>query len=80
MKQKASAPPPKSFEDALRELEELASRMEGGELPLDDLVSAHARGAALIAFCRDKLNAAKAQIQILDRGELKDFLEEEERR
>lgn len=80
MKQKTSSVAPKSFEAALRELEELAARMEGGDLPLDELVSAHARGAELIVFCRDKLSAAKARIQILDRGELKDFLGEDERR
>ena len=70
-------PPPKSFEDALRELESLAARMEGGDLPLEELVAAHARGAELAAFCRDKLSAAKAQIQILDRGALRDFLSED---
>lgn len=71
---------PKSFEDALRELEELAARMETGELPLEELVAAHARGAELIAFCRDKLADAKAKIQILDRGALKDFLNEDDKR
>ena len=71
---------PKSFEDALRELEELAARMETGELPLEELVAAHARGAELISFCRDKLADAKAKIQILDRGALKDFLNEDDKR
>ena len=80
MKKKPASAPPKSFEEALRELEELAARMEGGDLPLDELVAAHARGAELVAFCRDRLSAAKARIQILDRGELRDFLEEDERR
>ena len=77
MKQKS---PPKSFEEALRELEDLAARMEGGDLPLEDLVAAHARGAELISFCREKLSAAKAQIQILDRGALKEFLNEDDKR
>ena len=80
MKPKTPVKPPKSFEDALRELEELAAQMENGELPLDELVAAHARGTQLIAFCRDKLGAAKAQIQILDRGELRDFLSEDDKR
>ena len=71
---------PKSFEEALRELEELAARMESGDLPLEDLVAAHARGAELIDFCREKLSAAKAKIQILDRGALKEFLNEDDKR
>lgn len=78
--EKSAPQPPRSFEEALRELEELAARMEGGELPLEELVAAHARGAVLVGFCRDQLNAAKAKIQILERGELKDFLAEDERR
>ena len=80
MKPKTSPRPPKSFEDALRELEALAAQMESGDLPLEKLVAAHARGTQLIAFCRDQLNAAKTQIQILDRGELKDFLNEDDKR
>ena len=80
MKQKSPPKPPKSFEDALRELEALAARMETGDLPLEELVAAHARGVELIAFCREKLNAAKAQIQILDRGVLKEFLSEDDKR
>lgn len=77
---KAKTAQPKSFEDALRELEELTARMESGELPLEELVAAHARGTELIAFCRDKLGDAKAKIQILDRGALKDFLSEDDKR
>ncbi len=74
---KASAPaatpsgsPPPSYEAALEELEQLVSRLESGQLPLDQLLSGYQRGAQLLAFCRDKLAAVENQIKVLEAGEL----------
>ncbi|MGI9346521.1 MAG: exodeoxyribonuclease VII small subunit [Gammaproteobacteria bacterium] len=57
---------PKNFEDALRELEQMTVTLEGGEVPLDDIVSSCERGAELIKYCRDKLDAARGKIQKLE--------------
>ena len=50
---------PASYEDALRELERLVAGMEGGQLPLDQMIDSYRRGAELLAFCRGKLEAVE---------------------
>ena len=67
----ASGPLPASYEAALQELEQLVTQLESGQLPLDQLLGGYQRGAALLAFCRDKLAAVESQIKVLDAGELK---------
>jgi len=68
----ALVPPlPASYETALSELELLVVQLESGQMPLDQLLSGYQRGAALLAFCRDKLKAVEDQIQLLDGGQLK---------
>ncbi|MEI7784946.1 MAG: exodeoxyribonuclease VII small subunit [Betaproteobacteria bacterium] len=59
------------FESAMRELEQLVARLEGGQLALDQLLGSYQRGTELLGFCRDKLSAVENQIKVLDGGELK---------
>jgi exodeoxyribonuclease VII small subunit len=66
-----AAPPPASYEDALRELERLVAGMEGGQLPLDQMIDSYRRGAELLAFCRGRLEAVEAQVKVLEDGQLK---------
>jgi exodeoxyribonuclease VII small subunit len=67
---------PASYEAALQELEQLLVQMEAGELPLDQLLGSYRRGADLLTFCRDKLEAVKDQIKVLDQGMLKSWTPE----
>ena len=46
-------------------------QLESGQLPLDQLLGSYQRGAALLAFCRDTLQAVEDQIKVLDAGSLK---------
>ncbi len=62
---------PTSYEEAMHELEVLVRRLESGEMPLDQLLSGYQRGAALLQFCRDRLQAVEDQIKVLDEGALK---------
>jgi exodeoxyribonuclease VII small subunit len=62
---------PATYEAALAELESLVGQLESGQMPLDQLLTGYQRGAALLAFCRDKLKAVEDQIQVLDGGQLK---------
>ena len=64
---------PKSFEQAMEELDAIVTRMENGELPLEDMLIAYRRGVELSRFCRDKLEKAQQEIKKLDNGELADF-------
>ncbi|PUE11271.1 exodeoxyribonuclease VII small subunit [Limnohabitans sp. T6-5] len=67
----AAPPLPATYEAALSELEQLVGQLESGQMPLDLLLSGYQRGAALLAFCRDKLKAVEDQIKVLDGGQLK---------
>ena len=70
------APIASSFEAAQEELERLVARMEAGDLPLDQLLNAYQRGAELLQFCRDRLEAVDQQIKLLDAGHLKNWTPE----
>jgi exodeoxyribonuclease VII small subunit len=68
---KSTAPAPiadteLSYEAALQELEALVTRMDSGQMPLDDLLAGYQRGAALLKICRSKLAAVELQMKQLD--------------
>jgi len=67
---------PASFEAAQEELELLVTRLESGDLPLDQLLSQYQRGAELLKYCRDRLEAVESQIKVLDQGTLKTWTPE----
>jgi len=62
---------PSSYEEAVQELEQLLAKLESGQLPLDQLLTHYQRGAALLAYCRERLAAIENQISVLDDGALK---------
>ena len=68
--------PPASYEAALAELDQLVGRIESGQLPLEQLLAGYQRGAELLQFCRDKLQAVEAQVKVLDAGVLKPWTQE----
>lgn len=62
---------PSSYEDAMSELDRLVQAMEAGSLPLDRLLESYQRGAVLLAFCRQRLQAVEEQVKVLEEGQLK---------
>jgi exodeoxyribonuclease VII small subunit len=60
-----------TYEEALGELERLVAAMEGGQLPLDRLLESYKRGADLLTFCRNRLEAVEEQVKVLEDGQLK---------
>ena len=60
--------PPKTFEEALQELEQILADIEGGELGLEDSLAKYERGNFLIHHCRGVLNTAERQIELLSKG------------
>lgn len=75
----ASAQTPASYEAATAELDALLAAMEGGQLPLDQLLARYQRGAELLAFCRSRLAAVERQVQVLEDGEMAVWTGAEER-
>jgi len=72
---KNSLQTPKNFETALAELDQLVEKMDSGQLPLEESLSAYQRGTELLKFCETVLKDAEQKIKVLDSGELKDFSE-----
>jgi exodeoxyribonuclease VII small subunit len=54
-----------SFEDALAELEKIVRGLEGGQLKLEDAITAYERGALLRRHCEAKLAEAEARVQAI---------------
>lgn len=52
-----------SFEAALAELEDIVSRLEQGEVDLEDSIALYERGNALKAHCEKKLKGAEARLE-----------------
>lgn len=57
-----------SFEDALKELEDIVKSLEQGKAKLDDAIAAYERGAKLKKHCEDKLREAKMKIDKIEIG------------
>ena len=52
-----------SFEAALKELESIVSRLEQGEVDLEDSITLYERGQALKAHCEKKLKSAEGRLE-----------------
>ena len=60
-----SAKSPKSFEDAMKRLEEIVSGLESGGVTLDESVAAFKEGIELVKFCSSRLDAAEQTVKQL---------------
>ena len=58
-----------SFEDALKELEGVVTKLERGEVTLDESIAAYDRGNALRAWCAKKLQDAEERVALIQQGE-----------
>ena len=59
-------PAPKlDFETAMRDLEELVERLEKGDLPLEESLTAFERGVMLTRRCQTALKEAEQKVEIL---------------
>ena len=63
--------PELTFEKALAELEKIVSRMESGELSLEQALATHKRGLELARHCQQRLEAAREQVKVLEGEVLK---------
>jgi len=72
----------KTFEAALKRLEEIVDALEGGETPLDKAMELYEEGLELSRFCGEKLKAPELRLKKLSKTidgqfELTDFDEQE---
>lgn len=67
-KQKQTQEQEVSFEEALARLEEIAGRLEGGDLPLEEAIRLAEEGLRLSQFCEKQLTEAEGKIvQLVER-------------
>lgn len=52
-----------SFETAMQELEQVVSKLERGDVALEDSIALYERGAALKAHCEAKLKEAEEKVE-----------------
>ena len=68
----------KSFEEALKELEAVVRDMEGGNLPLDELLAGFEKGVGLLRYCEKKLGEAEGKIAVLTQSDIQSGVSAEE--
>ena len=62
---------PESFESAMEQLEILVSKMESGDLSLEESLKAFEKGVYLTRFCQDRLQKAELKVQeLISKGEI----------
>lgn len=57
-----------TFEEALRELEQVVTSLEKGDVELEKSIELYGRGAALRAHCQKKLEDAEARVAQITEG------------
>lgn len=62
----------------MAELEQLVTKMESGELPLEESVAAYKRGSELVQYCAAQLERVEKQVKVLEGDMLKPFATEDE--
>ncbi|CCK80140.1 exodeoxyribonuclease VII small subunit [Desulfobacula toluolica] len=55
----------KTFEEALKELEDIVRQMESGDLPLEDAVKKYESGMKQSKYCLDLLDKTEQKISLL---------------
>ena len=55
----------KSFETSLAELEQIVTKLEDGDLPLEESLELFEKGIKLSRQCRERLTKAERRIEIL---------------
>jgi len=66
--------PKERFEDALSKLEKIVSKLEEGDIPLEESLKLFEEGIRLSKFCNQKLDEAEKRVEILlknKQGDLK---------
>lgn len=57
--------PKDKFEDALGKLEKIVSKLEEGDIPLEESLKLFEEGIRLSRFCNQKLDEAEKKVEIL---------------
>jgi exodeoxyribonuclease VII small subunit len=64
---------PKSYEEAIQQLEKITESMQNNDFPLEESLAAYEYGQELVQYCQQKLAEVEQKLQVLDHGELKEL-------
>ena len=54
-----------TFEQALSRLEQIVKSLEGGNVPLEDLIKLFDEGTQLVKLCTERLDKAEEKVKLL---------------
>ncbi len=54
-----------TFEQAMARLEQIVRSLEGGNVPLEDLIKLFDEGTSLVKLCTERLDKAEEKVKIL---------------
>lgn len=54
-----------TFEQALSRLEQIVKALEGGNVPLEDLIKLFDEGTSLVKLCTERLDKAEEKVRLL---------------
>lgn len=67
-----------TYEKAMKRLEEIVSKLESNDIPLEDSIVLFQEGISLSQYCDQKLQNIQEKVaQIYEDGQLKEFQTEE---
>lgn len=71
---------PYSFEEAMEKLEEIVTKLEEGDVPLEKAIQHFQEGMELSKFCHERLQQIEKQMELVLRedGQLEPFAVQEE--
>ncbi len=58
-----------SFEEAMTKLEAEVKKLEGGNMTLEESISAFENAVKLVKICNEKLESAERRVRLLTEGE-----------
>jgi len=58
--------PEPTFEEALEHLETIVEDLEGGRMPLEELVTNYGKGTQLLKRCQESLAEARQRVESID--------------
>ena len=65
-----------TFEEAMKELEELVDSLDKGDVSLDEAIIAYDRGSQLKDYCQKKLHEAKMKVETIQSSDNIDTITE----
>ena len=65
-----------TFEEAMKELEELVDSLDRGDVSLDEAIIAYDRGSQLKDYCQKKLHEAKMKVETIQSSDNIDAIPE----